>query len=556
LSVAERSPDRRAVLLQTAAGWVRTPAGCAAVGGLVASFFVFWGLWRPPLHAWDEAWYAKIALEMVRRGEWWITWNDGAPDPSLLRPPLCLWVIGGLYRLLGPTELATRLFSAACYVLLVAAVAAFCRRHFNTRTALTAAFLIAADRMLLFKHGARSGDTEAPLMLFLTLTIFGAWRLAYPRARRPAPLEGDQRARRPAPLEGGRRVRSRWPAARIAGQARVMLLGAAAFGAALLTKGVAALQVVPVVAAWLIVLAVREGRPSGRAAVRLTLMAVLATIPFLAWLGVRNAKQPGFAAAMVKQDLFSRVATPVDRAEPRRHSYVATFLVTTWPVLLASGLTTVVLRGRPDLDAALARPKERRPLLWLLALWWLLPMALFAVSRTHRDWYIYPSYVPAYILFAWVLAAGVSRLERRGRTVAAASAALLVLACVGGPSAWKAIHYTQSDRQRVAEMRQLLDRIDESRPAGLILYRPDPALRFYLYRAGVDYSFVWESERLQTVSAELAPAPAAHPRSPAVWVLCSLYDRDEVLRRFAGDDLPPRLVLERLGVVLYESRRQ
>ncbi len=506
-------------LAASVAGWWRTAGGCAALGASIAAFFAFCGLDRPPLHAWDEAWYAKVALEMVRGGEWWIAYNDGVPDPWLLRPPLTLWALGALYRLLGPTELATRLFSAACFVLLVAVVAAFCRRHFSARMALTAAFLLAADRMLLFKHGARSGDTDAPLMLFVTLTMFAVWRLAH--ARTP------------------------W---------LIAWLGAAAFAAALLTKGVAALQIVPVIAAWLVLLAIRDGRHVGRAALRVALLLALAAVPFLAWLAIRDARQPGFAAAMVNQDLLSRVATHVDRAEPRRHSYVATILTTAWPVWLAIAATAAALRGRLVLNAALLRPQERRPLLWLLLIWWLLPIGLFALARTHRDWYIYPSYVPAAILCGWLLAAGAERLERRGRRWFAAGVGLLVLGGVGGPSLWKAIHYTRSDQERVAEMRQLLATLEAQPPARLILYRPDPALRFYLYRAGVEYAFVWEPERLAATRAAPAPttaAAASHRRG--VCILCSVYDRDEVMRNLPGGAPAPRLILDRLGVVLYES---
>jgi len=232
-----------------------------ALSVLIASFFVFWGLHRPPLHPWDEAWYARIALEMVRGGDWLVYYSDGEVDPAVLKPPLGFWAMAAAFKVLGPTEFAARIFSALCYVGLVIATTVFCYARFNWRVALLAAFLLSADRMLLFTHGARSGNMDAPLILLLTLAVFSAWHL---------------------------------------GQRRTAWWGCLAYGGAWLVKGLAALQVLPVILLWIVL-----RRAQGWLWCYALLVAV-SLLPFAVWLTVRETRQPGFARQMISQDLIAR----------------------------------------------------------------------------------------------------------------------------------------------------------------------------------------------------------------------------------------------------------
>jgi 4-amino-4-deoxy-L-arabinose transferase-like glycosyltransferase len=468
---------------------------------LIASFFVFWGLHRPPLHPWDEAWYANIALEMARGGDWLVYYSDGEVDPDVLKPPLGLWAMAAAFKLLGPTEFAARIFSALCWVGLVIATTVFCYARFDWRVALLAAFFLSAERMLLFTHGARSGNMDAPLILLLTLAVFSAWHL---------------------------------------GQRRAAWWGCLAYGGAWLVKGLAALQVLPVILLWILV------RGARRRLWRYALLVAVSLLPFAVWLTVREARQPGFARQMINQDLIARWETSVDTPGAPAYEYLISFGRSAAPVFWSVVLTALVLRGRFSLDRHLAKPAERSALIFLLLLWWLVPLLLFTLARTHRDWYIYPSYVPAYILAAWLLTAGVQRLRARGRTKAAALVSTLALGGLGLPSFWKAVHTSRLDQQRVAEIESLVDRVRQPGAAcTLVAYRPDPRVRFYLTRADAPYRYMFDSDHLATA----IPAD-----SSTTLLLCSIRERDMVERALPSVSRREVLHLPRIGFVLLELR--
>jgi 4-amino-4-deoxy-L-arabinose transferase-like glycosyltransferase len=406
-----------------------------------------------------------------------------------------------LFQLLGPTEFAARVFSACCYVSLVVVVAVFTRAWFNEWIALLSAFFLASDRSLVFTHCARSGDLEAALMLCLTLAVFSAWNLA-------------------------QRRRSWW--------------GGPALATALLVKSVAALQVLPVIAVWLVAL------KAWRALWRYAALVILATLPFATWLALREARQPGFAAQMVGLDLVARWQTSVDSDRASIYSYLVSFGSSAAPVFWAVVLVALALRGKLRTQAQLKDPSRHKPLLLLLLLWWLLPLLMFTFARTHRDWYIYPSYVPAYILAAWFLTAGIRQLRHRGRHRLATFAAALALAGLGAPSFWKAVHSSRSDRERVLELEQLISHLRQARSTSrVVAFRPDPRVRFYLARAEVPYEYIFDHRRLKT---------ALPTGGSAALILCNVYHRDLAESTLARGPLPEVCSLPRIGIVLLQPR--
>jgi len=66
----------------------------------------------------DEGLYASIAQEMLTRGDWVIPHINGIP--YLEKPPLYFWLTALTFQLFGPSEWATRLWSA------VSALARYC----------------------------------------------------------------------------------------------------------------------------------------------------------------------------------------------------------------------------------------------------------------------------------------------------------------------------------------------------------------------------------------------------------------------------------------------
>ena len=89
-------------------GCFMTHRQAIAIALVVAAFLTCWNLHLGPLSDWDEAWHAKIALDMERSGHWLAYDFDGVVDSGAMKPPLCFWVMGLLMRCLGPTALAVR----------------------------------------------------------------------------------------------------------------------------------------------------------------------------------------------------------------------------------------------------------------------------------------------------------------------------------------------------------------------------------------------------------------------------------------------------------------
>jgi 4-amino-4-deoxy-L-arabinose transferase-like glycosyltransferase len=422
----------------------------ASIGAAVAAVLVFWGLGRNTLSAWDEAWYARIALEMVRGGDWLVYNIDGRPDPEVYKPPLGIWITALCFSALGPTEFAARVFPASCYVMLIAVVAGWSCARLCPAVGLLGATFLSTDQLLLCHHGARSGDLDAPLMLLLTLVMIGVWRL------------GEDAS--------GRRLRHSWLAAVLA--------------VAMLVKGWAALQVIPAACLWL------AWKRNGRAAIFLIAMTLAAMLPFFGWLAMRESRQPGFARQVVGVDLLGRVAENVDEGGQGRLSYIRDVGMSAAPLIIGLSMLTLLTGFRPRL-ADLARPNESaRSLLIFLLLWWLVPFVAFSLARTHRVWYIYPSLVPLAVLAAWVGHAAVTRLASRGWGVPARLTAFAVLATLIPHAVWTVVHGSRTDDRRREELNEMLALAEQAaRSQPVLVTGIDPRVKFYLYRSSVRYEY-------------------------------------------------------------------
>jgi 4-amino-4-deoxy-L-arabinose transferase-like glycosyltransferase len=87
--------------------------------GLFVAALILWGvsLGNLPLRDWDEGYYAIVAREIYRTGNWLYPTLQG--EPYLLKPPLMDWLIALSYKLWGVREFTTRLpgaFFSACGV--------------------------------------------------------------------------------------------------------------------------------------------------------------------------------------------------------------------------------------------------------------------------------------------------------------------------------------------------------------------------------------------------------------------------------------------------------
>lgn len=130
-----------------------------------------------PLRIWDESRQAISAYEMLHNGNLIVTHFNGEPDMWSTKPPLLVWLQTALFAGLGPSELALRL---------PAALAALLTGWFLLRTidrtlrvpwmGLIACLILCTSDGFVNTHVARSGDYDAPLVLFMTLSAWAIYR--------------------------------------------------------------------------------------------------------------------------------------------------------------------------------------------------------------------------------------------------------------------------------------------------------------------------------------------------------------------------------------------
>jgi len=73
-------------------------------------------LWlSPPILIGDEAYYARVPVEMKERGDWLVPYFNG--EPRYKKPPLMYWLVAVSQRIFGENEVASRLPSLLAVVL-------------------------------------------------------------------------------------------------------------------------------------------------------------------------------------------------------------------------------------------------------------------------------------------------------------------------------------------------------------------------------------------------------------------------------------------------------
>lgn len=142
---------------------------------LVVALVVFgWRLNSVPLTNWDEGIYANVNLELFRSHDWTKLTYFGAN--FLEKPPLQFWATSALFGILGPTELAIRLWPALAGLGTVMLLAWWAWQATKNRwTALLAGLAFVLGRFALV-HAFRTGDLDGALTFFIVLALYSYWR--------------------------------------------------------------------------------------------------------------------------------------------------------------------------------------------------------------------------------------------------------------------------------------------------------------------------------------------------------------------------------------------
>jgi len=158
------------------------------VGAVLLGWMPLFSLWlNPPVLTGDEAYYARVPVEMRERGDWIVPYFNG--EPRYKKPPLMYWLVALSQSVFGENEVSSRLPSLVA-VFLTGFLLFWFGRKFNlaeTGAWAAAIFLLNPMTAILGNWGA----PEATLCLFVTASIiFGLVGMNGEASRLWLPLSG------------------------------------------------------------------------------------------------------------------------------------------------------------------------------------------------------------------------------------------------------------------------------------------------------------------------------------------------------------------------------
>jgi 4-amino-4-deoxy-L-arabinose transferase-like glycosyltransferase len=353
--------QERSTAWPAALGW----RGWSALFLCLAAVFLFANGLAAPLALKDESRNANNALDMAISGFSLVTTYDFRPDLWNTKPPLVIWLMSGSLRLFGFNEWALRLPSALAAMATLACTLWFVRKVTGSMgVALGSAILLLLSPGFFGEHGARTGDFDAVLLLFVT----GGLQLLY-----LALLQ-----RRP-------------PWLLLLASGGLIALGA-------LSKSVAAF--IPVTGTLIFILVAGRLRPVLACWPRYGLAFVAALGPLLAFFAAREWMGPGYLSAIVQNDMTGRFGELTD-VEATTPTFYLEHLVKGW--FFAGPLLLLIPLGLRKLG-----PRERALALYAGCVV-LGALAIYSAAATRAMQYALP-------LFPWLAMLVAIALKRLLRT--------------------------------------------------------------------------------------------------------------------------------------------
>ncbi len=316
----------------------------------VSAFALFFQLGQGSLATWDEATYGVIAREMLRSNHWLIPTYGG--QVWLEKPPLCIWMIAFFYKMFGISEFTVRFFSAICgwgTVMLTYLIGA---KLFDRWVGfLGGMFLLTAKH---FTQHARLGFMDAPLVFFISLALLFFWL--------------------------GRE--KKW----------FFALFGLALGLAFMTKGLAALLVIPIT--WIYCVWAKEVSILKTPAYWIgILISLMLFIPWNAYVVLRDPHQ--FFADFHHQ-IFLRLTTPLPDHPGGIGFYFKVILNKFRPWIF------LVIPALPFFVFETFRTKNKAMI--FIAVWIFFALGFWTLVRTKLHWYILPIYPALSLSLACVFA--------------------------------------------------------------------------------------------------------------------------------------------------------
>lgn len=144
----------------------------------VGTFQIVQNFDRDVVNIWDEASSAKNAIDMLMNGNYLVQYDDGVPVRDDFKPPVSLWLKMISYKIFGVNEFSVRLPSIVAALLTLMALWYFGFFILN-RPELGALFalLTACTQGFIVSHVARTGEPDALVILFVTLSLISYYLL-------------------------------------------------------------------------------------------------------------------------------------------------------------------------------------------------------------------------------------------------------------------------------------------------------------------------------------------------------------------------------------------
>jgi 4-amino-4-deoxy-L-arabinose transferase-like glycosyltransferase len=270
MNTTSRGKDRPAFRIHPLfPGYERTAElfyGIVLITGICLVFFQ--NLGTLPLELWDESRNAVNSMEMLWNGNFLVTHFDGSPDMWNTKPPLLIWLQVLSMSVFGVSEFAVRLPSALAGAALVTYIYFFCRNYTGHAIAgfLSALVLLTSPGFTDF-HAARYADYDATLSLFVFL--YATQLFLFSRHEKTTHL---------------------W-------------LAALFLGCAILTKGIAALLILPGLA---FALSIPKEQFSRLFRLKVILIPAAGLLFAMAYYPLRELYNPGYIAAVLENEVTGR----------------------------------------------------------------------------------------------------------------------------------------------------------------------------------------------------------------------------------------------------------
>jgi len=343
---------------------------------------------------------AESAREMLETHHWLVPQLDYRP--LWMKPPLAYWATAGGMALFGTNEWGARACNAVVFVLTVIAVSGLARLMWDERTGFVAGLIYALSPFAFL--AASSVHADLLLSLWELLAVLCYWR---------------------ASRAAGTRTERRW----IIGMWGLL-------GVAFLTDGPSALVVLAALIAFRIYVAA-SGKRSPRLFAPAGILGLL--VVGASWLVVAAAvRTRGLFGCFLESELYGRVMTAEHGRNPEWYKPLVIFLP---GLLFGTGTATASWLVQLMRNRALFGGKSLKRLLGederlaFLALWLLVPLVIFSLSKSRLPLYVLPIFPPVVLATARMTirtleAPGLARAARIAAVVTAA--ALIAVKGVSG----------------------------------------------------------------------------------------------------------------------------